>query len=68
MDESKVIKVESVDKPEITVARAHGLGSDLEVRVNGEPLVTVHYVYPWMDNASQWAMAERIAQMLRGKE
>ena len=68
MDESKVIKVTEVDKPEVTVARAHGLGSDLEVRVNGEPLVTVHYVYPWTDNASQWAWAERIARMLRGDE
>lgn len=68
MDESKVIKVESVDKPEITVGRPEGLGSDLEVRINGEPLVTVHYVYPWMDNASQWALAERIARMLKGDE
>ena len=68
MDESKVIKVVSVDKPEITVGRPEGLGSDLEVRVDGEPLVTVHYVYPWIDNASQYYIAEKIAKMFKGEE
>lgn len=67
MDQSKVIQVTEVIHPEITVARAEGLGSDLEVRIDGKPLVTIHYVYPWIDNSGQYAIAEKIATMLRGE-
>lgn len=68
MDQSKVVQVTEIIRPEITVARAEGLGSDLEVRVDGKPVVTIHYVYPWIDNGGQYALAEKIAAMFRGEE
>lgn len=67
MDNSKVVQVNEVIHPEITVAREPGLGSDLQVLIDGKPLVTVHYVYPWIDNAGQYSIAEKIAKMLRGE-
>lgn len=67
MDQSKVVQVTEVIKPEITVGRPEGLSSDLEVRLDGKPLVTVHYVYPWIDNAGQYSIAEKIATMVRGE-
>ena len=67
MDQSKVVKAVEVIHPEITVARAEGLSSDLHVLIDGKPLVTVHYVYPWIDNAGQYSIAEKIAKMLKGE-
>lgn len=62
------IQVTEIITPEVTVARAEGLGSDLEVRVDGKPLVTIHYVYPWIDNSGQYAIAEKIANMFKGED
>ena len=56
-----------MNKPEITIGRPEGLSSDIEVKIDGEPLVTVHYVYPWIDNHSQWKIAEKIAKMFKGE-
>lgn len=67
MDESKVVKVNEVVYPEITVAREPGLGSNLQVLIDGKPLVTIHYVYPWIDNSGQYSIAEKIAKMLKGE-
>lgn len=67
MDESKVVQVSEFFKPEITVGRPEGLGSVLEVRIDGKPIVTIHYVYPWIDNGGQYAIAEKIADMFRGE-
>lgn len=68
MDQSKVVQVDRIIRPEISIARAEGLGSDLEVRIDGKPLVTIHYVYPWIDNSGQWAIAEKIAAMFKGTD
>lgn len=68
MDESKVVKVDGFIKPGITIGRPEGLGSDLEVRIEGKPVVTIHYVYPWIDNGGQYALAEKIAKMFKGEE
>ena len=65
MNESKIV-VEVV-KPEITIARGEVQSSDLQVLIDGEPLVSIHYVYPWIDNAGQWSIAEKIAKMLKGE-
>jgi hypothetical protein len=67
MDESKVVKVDKIIEPEITIGRPEGLGSDLEVRIDGKALVTIHYVYPWIDNSGQYAVAEKIAKMFKGE-
>lgn len=65
---NKPISIEKIVKPEITISPADGfLSSDLSVRIDGEPVVTVHYVYPWIDNASQHAIAEKIATMFKGE-
>ena len=68
MDKSKVIQVDRIIEPSVTVGRPEGLGSDLEVRIDGKPIVTVHYVYPWIDNAGQYAIAEKIAAMFKGQD
>jgi hypothetical protein len=67
MDQSKVVQAVEIIRPEITIGRPEGLGSDLEVRIDGKPLVTIHYVYPWIDNAGQYSIAEKIAKMLKGE-
>ncbi len=67
MDPNKVVQVQEVIYPEITVAREEGMGSNLQVLIDGKPLVTVHYVYPWIDNAGQYSIAEKIAKMLKGE-
>ena len=67
MDPNKVVQVQEVIYPEITVAREEGMGSNLQVLIDGKPLVTVHYVYPWIDNSGQYSIAEKIAKMLKGE-
>lgn len=62
------IQVTEIIKPAITVDRANGLSGDLQVLIDGNPVVTVHYVYPWIDNAGQWSIAEKIAKMFKGEE
>lgn len=62
------VRIESIVGPEITVASAGGLSSDLQVLVDNRPVISIHYVYPWIDNAGQWALAEKIAKQLKGEE
>ena len=38
------------------------------VKLDGKVAVTVHYVYPWTDNHSVNALAQKIAAMFRGDE
>jgi hypothetical protein len=65
MDQDKAVNLSEIITPEITVGPADGLSSDLEVRVDGTPVVTVHYVYPWIDNSTQYAIAEKIVKMFK---
>ena len=61
------IKIESYKKPEITIASSKDdfipMGN-LDVLIDGVPIVTVHYVYPYIDNAGVHTLAEKIAKML----
>ena len=38
------------------------------VKADGKVVITVHYVYPWTDNHSVNALAQKIASMFRGDE
>ena len=63
------IQITEIIKQELTVGRAPKFpGSDLEVRIDGKPIVTIHYVYPWIDNAGQYNIAEKIVKMFKGEE
>lgn len=64
---TKTVKIQEIQNPKITVGSARGLSSDVVVYINDEPLVTVHYVYPWIDNTSQYSIAEKIAKLFETK-
>ena len=63
----KTLKAVRVGPTTVTVRRNPDLskGSEMQVCVNDDPVVRI--AYGRLDNASQWALAERVAKWLRGE-
>ena len=63
MDEAEIVKVVKRIYPVVTIERDENIGGDLHVKLNGKSIVTIHYLYGWIDNASQYTLADQIAHM-----
>lgn len=64
------LRIVSAEPYEVEVRRNPELGqsSEMQVCINGKPLVRISYDYAVIDNATQWALAGKIAQWLLGQE
>lgn len=53
------LKIVEQIKPKPTIER---VGSQMVVALDGKPVVTLHYDYAYMDNATQWSWARSIVE------
>ncbi|MCW2276335.1 hypothetical protein GJ654_18600 [Rhodoblastus acidophilus] len=53
------LKIAGQIKPTPTIER---VGSQIIVALDGKPVVTLHYDYAYMDNATQWSWARSIVE------
>lgn len=60
-DKIKPIRVVEYIQPKLKIDRLDVFGN-LSVILDGKPIITIHYIYGRIDNASQWALARQIAK------
>ncbi|MBT2300350.1 hypothetical protein J7E70_07720 [Variovorax paradoxus] len=59
------VQIVEIRQPKITV-EGNVFGGNA-IKVDGKTLVEVHYVYPWVDNATVADLTRRIVEMLEGE-